>query len=546
VAGIVRSDANRRGMVNKKGRRQTEGGLSVRQFRWAVLGIVLLTVVTRLPSLLHPQAIDDEGVYSVVANVIVDGGRPYVDAVERKPPLLFWTYAAVVEAAGKYNWKALHAVALAWTLGTMAGLYMIGRVLFDRPTGLIAALLYSVFQPWLEPRNLAFNGEMLMNLPVVWAWAIALRRSSSRLRPELFLAGLLLGGGFLLKQPAAIAAVPLGIYLLLPAYRRSRALTRRESVTQAALLAAGFFATLGLVALVLHEQGILREAYFWTITDHSIPHVFWTKGAQHTLAFIGVCLPLLIGAAMGFLEKGRGFWSDQQAERTALLGLVAASVIGTAAGARFYPHYYVQLIPPLALLAAPFYARLWSGRTPPAHWLLRPTVTYVWLALTVVGFSVSHWLRLAPERATSETGQYLLEHSAPNDRIFVWGQAARIYLEARRRPACRYVVTFPLTGLVFGWSAESISSIDTRKWIVPGAWTALEEDFAKHPPAYVVDVQVPAKNAHYPVHDFPILAGLLAARYRQVARTAEGVIYRMDGSRGASEKSAGAETNRSE
>ena len=160
--------------------------LTIRQFWWALLGIVLLTVVTRLPSLLHPQAIDDEETYSVVANVIVDGGRPYVDAVERKPPLLFWTYAAVVEAAGKYNWKALHAVALAWTLGTMAGLYVIGRGLFDRTTGLIAALLYSVFQPWGELRDLAFNGELIMNLPVVWAWAIGLRRSSSRLRPELF------------------------------------------------------------------------------------------------------------------------------------------------------------------------------------------------------------------------------------------------------------------------------------------------------------------------------------------------------------------------
>ena len=74
------------------------GGLTndVRRFWWAVLAIALLTIVTRLPSLLHPQAIDDEETYSV----IVDGGRPYVDAVERKPPLLFWTYAAVVEAAG--------------------------------------------------------------------------------------------------------------------------------------------------------------------------------------------------------------------------------------------------------------------------------------------------------------------------------------------------------------------------------------------------------------------------------------------------------------
>jgi 4-amino-4-deoxy-L-arabinose transferase-like glycosyltransferase len=518
----------------------------LRNFRFAMIGIILLTVVTRLPALVHPQAIDDEETYSVVANAIVDGGRPYADAVERKPPLLFWTYAAIVEVGGKYNWKVLHAVALAWTLGTMAGLYVIGRNLFDRETGLTAALLYSVFQPWAEFRNLALNGELLMNLPLVWAWALALRPSSSRLRPELFFAGALLCGGFLLKQPAAIAAVPLGIYLLLPEYRRNRGLTWVQSVAQAALLTAGFFGTLGAVALLLHAQGILREAYFWAIEAHTIPHVFWTKGVLHTLAFIGACLPLLIGAVMTYRGKSRGAWVGRRAELTALSGLVVASAIGTASGARFYPHYYIQMIPPLALLAAPFYAGFWSGRRPPDYWLLRPAVTYAWLALTVVGFSISHWLGLASERATSETGRYLLEHSAPNERIFVWGQAPRIYLEARRRPACRFVVTFPLTGYVFGWSAESISHIDTRPWIVPGAWNELEEDFAKHPPAYVVDVQVPAKNAHYPVRDFPILSGLLAARYRLVVRTTEGMIYRMSDSRGEPEEHARAEKNRSE
>ena len=107
----------------------------------------------------------------------------------------------------------------------MGGLYLIGRNLFDHNTGLIAALLYSIFQPWMVFRNLALNGELLMNLPIVWAWALALRPCSSRLRPELFLSGALLSGGFLLKQPAAIAAIPLGIYLLLPDYRRNRGLT---------------------------------------------------------------------------------------------------------------------------------------------------------------------------------------------------------------------------------------------------------------------------------------------------------------------------------
>jgi hypothetical protein len=55
----------------------------------------------------------------------------------------------------------------------------------------------------------------------------------------------------------------------------------------------------------------------------------------------------------------------------------------------------------------------------------------------------------------------------------------------------------------------------------------LEQDFEKHPPAYIVDLSS-EPDALYPVRDFPILAKLLAQRYQPVARTAEGTIYRRD------------------
>jgi hypothetical protein len=494
-----------------------------RQFCFAALGIILLTIAIRLPSLLHPQPIDSEAMYSVVANEIVDGGRPYADAVERKPPLLFWTYAAVFTVAGKFNWRALHMVALVWTLCVMAGLYAIGRLLFDRPTGLIAAFFYGVFQPFWSWKNLSFDAEMLMNLPIIWAWAIAFRRGSSRLRPELFAAGALLGAAFLLKQPAAIAAVPLGIYLLLPSYRASRSLTGTNSIIQAAMLTAGFIATLGLVTIVLWKQGILYDAFYWTIADHDVPHVFWHKGIVNTLTFLGACLPLVIGPILAFRDKDE-VWAGNTAERTALLGLLVASAIGAAAGARFYAHYYVQLIPPLTLLAAPYYARLWSRVTRPANWFLQPTVIYTWLALTIILFSIRHWAGLAPRRVPSEEGRYLSTHCSPNDRIFVWGQSPEIYVDAQRRPACRYITTFPLTGYVFG---GPIPGFDTRRRILPGAWTTLQQDFTTHPPTYIVDVQPDPKSAQYPLKNFPILAKLLAERYQPVAPTAEGVIYRM-------------------
>ncbi|MBA3961732.1 MAG: glycosyltransferase family 39 protein [Chthoniobacterales bacterium] len=486
------------------------------------MAIVLLTIAIRLPSLLHPAPIDDEAVYSVVANEVVDGGRPYVDAVERKPPLLFWTYASVFEVAGKFNWRALHAVALLWTLGTMAGLYAIGRGLFDRATGLVAALLYSLFQAWGTWKNLAFNGEMLMNLPIVWAWAIAFRRTSRPWRPELFAAGVLLCAAFLLKQPAAIAAVPLGFYLLLPNYRASRGLTWTASLIHAGSLTLGFFGALSVVALVLWKQSILGDAFYWSVTNHSIAHFFWDRGIRSTLIFFGECMPLLIAAVVSWRNR-RGIWAERSAERTALTGLCVVSAIGATAGARFYPHYYIQLLPPLALLAAPYFARLWSGKMAPQHWLLRPRITQAWLALTVMAFAVAHLIGLVPQKQPSQSGRYLREHSSPKDRIFVWGQDSSIYLEARRRPACRYILTFPLTGYVFG---GPLPGVDTRKWILPGAWSTLQQDFAKHPPAYILALQT-GSSARYPVRDFPILANLLAEQYEQVAQTKEGAVYRM-------------------
>ena len=494
---------------------------SRRRFCLAALGIVLLTIAIRLPSLVHSRPIDSEAMYSVVADEIVDGGRPYIDAVERKPPLLFWTYAAIFKVAGEYNWMALHFVALLWTLCALAGLFAAGIELFDCNTGLIAAVLYCVFQPWWTGRTLSFDGEMLMNLPIIWAWAIAFRRSSSRLRPELFAAGVLLGAAFLLKQPAAIAAVPLGVYLLLPSYRADRSLTRTNSIIQATMLTLGFFAVLGSVTIVLWKQGILHEAFYWTISDHDVPHVFWQKGIVITLAFLAACLPLVLGAVMVCRDKDE-IWAGRTPERTALLGLLAASAIGAAASARFYPHYYIQLIPPLALLAAPYYARLWSGTIQPRYWLLRPRVTYAWLALTIIVFSIAHWVGLAQGSVPSEEGRYLLTHSAPGDRIFVWGLSSAIYLDAHRRPASRYIATFPLTGYVFG---GTIPGFDTRSRILPGAWSTLEQDFTKHPPAYIVDLEADPKTAQYPVKNFPILAKLLRERYQPVARTAEGVIY---------------------
>jgi hypothetical protein len=94
-------------------------------------------------------------------------------------------------------------------------------------------------------------------------------------------------------------------------------------------------------------------------------------------------------------------------------------------------------------------------------------------------FEAARW---APSSFNAEQWR---AHSSPDDRIFVWGQSSEIYLDAHRRPASRYITTFPLTGNIFG---GPLPNVDTRSRIVPGSWENLEQDFAKHPPAYIIDL----------------------------------------------------------
>ena len=487
---------------------------------WLMAALIALAVLSRLPALTYPHPIDDEGVYGVVANEIVDGGLPYRDAVERKPPLLFYTYAAVFKVAGKSNWLALHGAATVWLLATMAGIRLLGSRVFTPGAGFAAAAAYCLFLPWAVWRNLAFNGEMLMNLPVVWAWAIALGPSWSRRRVELAAAGALSGVAFLLKQPAAIAAVPLVVYVWLPEYRVARQLSWRDSLKQTAWFAAGGAVVLAATIAFLADRGILADAVYWTIGDHDVPHIFWMRALLFTSAFAAACLPLLVGSWAAL--RGSELWQGRGAEKTALSALLVVSAIGAAASGRFYPHYYIQMLPALALLAGAAHAGLTSARLswPPVQRAM--PLMYVWVTASLLAFATSHWVSLGSRRAIGAPGRYVREHSRPDDRIFVWGQAPQVYLDAGRRPASRYIATFPLTGYIFG---GPLPGVDTRNRILVGSWQTLEHDFGVHPPAFIVDTEV-RPDALYPMRTFPVLAAMVARDFEPVFRTDDAVVYR--------------------
>ena len=494
--------------------------------------LALFTLVTRLPILTYPKACDDEQVYVVVALEMLRGGRPYVDAIERKPPLLFYLYDGILRIFGDYNYFALHAVAVFWTFATMVILYHIARGLCDRKAGFIAAATYAIFIAWANYTNLAFNGELLMNLPVVAAFAIVFRRSRSKVRADLLAAGAFIAIAFLLKQPSAVAALPLGLYLLHRDYRAQRGLRWSQAIVHGTLLSLGAALTLLVAGLLLFRAGILHEAWYWTISNHANPlgpttWFFWRKLPLRGALFVAETLPLLLGVVLSIRARWTSNrpWQDRRAEFAALALLLCVSAVGVCVNGQFNYHYFLQLTPPLVLLAAPIFSEIWQGIRSYRSYFLRPALLARWMALTAILFLVVDTIGLALIREPLKTAVYVREHSQRDDRIFMWGQGTAqtgIYLDAQRRPASRYIASFPLNGLIFGLQDPDY---DTRYRIVPGAWENLRADFERHPPKFIIDCHVRFSKRFLSIRDHEYLRDLLDHEYREVFQAEDGIVY---------------------
>jgi hypothetical protein len=523
----------------------------------AAIALAIAFLLLRIPVMLHGYDINDEALWSVATSRWLDGGKLYVDAFERRPPLLFLAYAGVFQVAGRYNMFAIHVVGALWTLATMAGVGIAARRVFDARAagldaraagldgraGLAAAALTGVYASWGDYNNLAWNGEMLLNLPVAWAIALAFGRSRSRLRPELLVSGALVAAAFLFKQPAAASAVALGVYLLLPSYRRARGLSLVAALAQAAIFSAGFAAVVGFAAWRVRAMGVWDDMMFWVFRHHDMPHgpgdiIFWERLEVAGVWFLLACLPLVVAAVAGLKRRSRWLaWDgvgseDRRAERVALLLLLATAMLGVSASGRFYLHYFDLLVPALAIAASPVVARLLAGDAPAeSPWPLRPRAMRALLVGTALAFGALQAIGLAKRTKGSEAGSYVRAHAAKGDELFVWGELPRVYLESGLHPASRYICTYPLTGFPYGGSISYDPVYpDTSDRIVFKAWPILESELTKSAPRFIVDVEAKLRVPRYPLAEdkFSWIARFVHRNYHKVHEARDGIVYERD------------------
>ncbi len=420
-------------------------------------GLLLLTLLFRLPGLFGEVFNSDETFLATQAEVISEGGNLYQDAADRKPPLVPYIYAAAFTLFGTTALWSVRVFAMVAVALTAFLLAIEARRRYGPRAAWMAGILMVLASVAFAPQDgQAANFEVFM-LPSMTAAILLARRNRA------FSAGAAVALATLAKQTGAATLLPV-LYIL---WRQ-----RGRGGVKHAL--GGFSLPLAVVALAVGPGELL----FWTTLGNGSYLSMsgrWAGVAllfiAMTLAFLACNLPIVWLLPRAWRER-RG---AARGDADLWLWLLSAA-ISVAAGLRFFGHYYVQLLPPLCLLTAGVLVRSRRG-------IATATVSasvVLGLAMTSAGF----FMRPFGEQPRYKTvSTYVKRHAGPPDRILVWGHVPEIYWASGMLPATRFVTTGFLTGYDPGQPGNDAHPEDAT----PGAWRRFFEDFVEHPPRYILD-----------------------------------------------------------
>jgi hypothetical protein len=333
----------------------------------------------------------------------------------------------------------------------------------------------------------AANFEIFM-LPSMTAAVLLARRGRG------FSSGVAVAFATLAKQTGAATLLPV-LYLL---WRRRGRRGARDAV-------AGFALPLALVALAVGPG----ELFFWTLIGNgSYLGISGHWGmvllmlVLMTVAFAATNLPITWTLPRAWRERR----TEGRADTDLWLWLLSA-VLSVAVGLRFFGHYYIQLLPPLVLITTGVLVRS-SGLVVKRTIALAAGIATIFVGL---GFLARPFNEKAQYKTVSE---YLKVRAADEDRILVWGHVPEIYWASGKRPATRFLTS----GFLSGWEPGRPGNDARVEDATPGAWELFFEDFATHPPTYILDTAYSGIRGaqYYTIPRYPALARLVYRDYEYV------------------------------
>lgn len=485
------------------------------------LFLLSLVVLLRLPNLTEPYWYGDEGIYLTIGNALHSGSRLYADIIDHKTPLIY--YFAIVPSQLWFR-----VFLLFWMGGTTLCFYAIAHKILKFWPAVVASVFFILMTslPWFEG-NIP-NGELFMMGFVLLGTALLLQTDLGKslwdkppspnqtAKPKAMIwqlgaylsYGIPFGLAILTKVPSLFDFVAiLGLWWFsftrhLPVklhpkhwwVNLKQTLKYCQKALPPAVITAGMF-TLGMVLpigisiLYFWSRGTLSEyAQFGLLYNFhyaqnwSLP--FTSPILVFAFSLIGKFV-LVAGVWVGLTLAAK--WLPLRMQ--VVLGWLALSYFAALLSNRPYPHYFMQIMPPLALaiglLAAEGTTLLRTGTKkmsavvghvfrlgavlglasllPIVLLLLRaglyPTVSYYqtfWKLMTGQITKTEYQYSFNYLMADNYRASAILK-AAEEKQLFIWGTNPTLYAQSQTVPVGRFTVAFHIKDLKV--EAETIDKV---------------------------------------------------------------------------------------
>lgn len=442
-----------------------------RQWVW-LLAVLLIAILLRLPALEMP--IDNDGGARAYHARLILAGEPLYGShhTGHHLPAIYYTYATALALFGDSAWS-IQFLLLLWTLPTLYFLYRLAyEVTDDGGTAVLAALFYAILSAHVQLWGQTAETELFANLPritAVWLLVVLLKRQ----KPAWQFGGVgLLGALAFLYKAVYLSPVALCAFALLLDWSRTRSnpFSGRLFWQRAMWGALGFilgiaavtayFSILGLWSRLL-QVFTLVQAY--GERSSALNEAFVSDGLRLLLYPLLPLWGLAVNNAVLLIFSLAGFvliLKNRPWQKGMLLLIPVwylLSFVEAGLKLELFAHYYLLIVPSLALLAAWFLSKLYrdllavNGRRLAAMVLTILVLLGLGISVLENGTYYIHYTRYRlgqkslahfiesgwpgfGERLTRAVAlaNFVEKNTQPTEHIYYWSQDVQLYYLAER------------------------------------------------------------------------------------------------------------------
>jgi hypothetical protein len=427
---------------------------------YALLALVMLLTCAIRFHLRNIPLERDEGEYAYSGQLMLQGLPPYKLAYNMKLPGTYAAYALMMAVFGQTT-EGIRMGVLVVNLAAIFLVFLLGRRFGGLTAGVVAAASYALLS--VSPSVLGFCGHAthFVILAALGGILLFLKAIEQDRKFLFFCSGLLLGVGYVMKQPGAVFVLFGALYFLRTQYQPG--IKWRALAEPLGFYSLGATVPFLITCLLLWRSGVFSTFWFWTVSYASqyASNNGLTMGAYYCYLIFGRVLTASVGiwliAGLGVIAVCLERRSTQRSQF--LLGFLVFSFLAICPTLAFRPHYFILMLPVVSVLAGVAVsaaANRLKAVTEKRSLRYAPYLLFVFALATSFYKQRDFFLETDPNQACRSVyplepfpeavpvADYIRQHTPENSTIAVLGSEPEIYFYAHRHSATGYIYTYGL------------------------------------------------------------------------------------------------------